>query len=338
MKRRVLILHTGGTIGMRASDNGYVPAAGFAQLLAQRLDSRAAGQLPDYDLVELEPLIDSANLMPADWRHIGRQLVDHWAQYDGFVVLHGTDTLAYTASMLSFMLRGADKPVIVTGSQIPLAELRNDALDNLLTSLILAGNYRIPEVCVCFNGRLLRGNRSTKLKSAGFDAFDSPNFPWLGQVGIHIELQHTLLLAPGVRDFRVPAFDPDAVVVLQTYPGLSARVVNAVLDSSSVRGLVLQTYGVGNPPDANRPLIAALERASSRGVTVVNITQCAQGGVSQGAYATGATLNRIGVVPGSDLTLEAAFAKLHFLIGSGLSPDEVRRDIQRPLCGESIGR
>ncbi|MEH6578526.1 MAG: asparaginase [Amphritea sp.] len=337
MKRRILIIYTGGTIGMQPSEQGYVPMAGFHDLVVQQFGADTVDQLPSFDMVECNQLIDSANLVPADWTRLGKRLANYWQDYDGFVVLHGTDTMAYTASALSFMLQEMDKPVILTGSQIPLVELRNDALDNLITALILAGNYDIPEVCIYFNGRLLRGNRSSKLKSSGFDAFDSPNFPHLGQVGIHIELQRNLLLETQQPALRIPEFDPEAVVMMQTYPGMSVRGLEALLENPSVKGLILQTYGTGNPPDANKALIDALEQASNRGVAVLNITQCPQGSVSQGAYATGATLNRIGVIPGGDMTLEAAFTKMHFLVSQQLSVDAVREALRRPLCGELTG-
>ena len=337
MKKRILIHYTGGTIGMEPYEQGYVPVAGFDRLLQTYLHKRATQLLPDYEVLEFDRLIDSSNLVPADWTLIAREIEQRWSDYDGFIILHGTDTMAYTASALSFMLKGIDKPVILTGSQIPLAELRNDALDNLVTAMILAGNYSIPEVCIYFNGRLLRGNRSYKRKSTGFDAFDSPNFPWLGQVGIHIDLNENLLLEPRDPDFDIPELNPGAVCIMPIYPGIPVRVLESVLDHSEVKGLILQSYGVGNPPDANQQLINALEQASARGVAILNITQCLQGQVNQGAYATGTTLNRIGVVPGSDLTLEAAFAKMHFLVSGNLSADIVRSELQRPFCGELSG-
>lgn len=338
MKRKILILYAGGTIGMQASEHGYVPVSGFEQLLRDQLRAGATQQLPDFEVQELDQLIDSSNLQPAHWSELSERLISQWRDYDGFIILHGTDTMAYSASALSFILQGIDKPVIVTGSQIPLSELRNDAQDNLITALILAGNYDIAEVCIYFNGRLLRGNRSSKLKSTGFDAFDTPNYPWLAQVGIHIDLHPNLLQASGSPDFiesgyQVPEFNPDAVVVLPVYPGLSARVAEDMLNHSDVKGLILLSYGVGNPPDANAGLMSTLERAVQSGVTVLNVTQCLQGRVSQGAYATGATLNRIGVVPGSDLTLEAAFTKLHYLIAT--QPAEAIAGLmQQSLCGE----
>lgn len=334
MKKHILILYTGGTIGMEGSDKGYIPTNGFAERLDAQLNARASDRLPDYSLLELERLIDSANLVPDDWSHIAGLLANNWDKYDGFVVLHGTDTMAYTASALSFMLGGINKPVIVTGSQIPLAEVRNDALDNLVTSLILAGNYQVPEVCIYFNGKLLRGNRSSKLKSVGLDAFDSPNYPALAEIGIHVALREELILSSCVPVFQPHSFNPEAVVVIQIYPGMSEKVLDALLDNENVKALILQTYGVGNPPDNNQALINRLEKAHQEGIAIVNLSQCVYGGVYQGAYATGETLNRIGIVPGLDLTLEAAFTKLHCLISTGATHNDICRLMSQSICGE----
>ncbi|BBB25590.1 asparaginase [Amphritea japonica] len=333
MKQKILIIYAGGTIGMQATENGYVPVAGFEQQVRQQLRTDNSRQLPAYEMLELDKLIDSSNLQPHHWTELARIMEAHWQQYDGFVLLHGTDTMAYTASMLSYMLQGVDKPVIITGSQIPLVELRNDAQDNLITSLMLAGGYDIPEVCIYFNGRLLRGNRASKLKSTGLDAFDSPNYGHLGKAGINIELYRERLLSSSAPLFNIPAFNSDAVVVLPVYPGLSARVARDLLNHSSVKGVVLHTYGAGNPPDANTELMVLLEQTVQRGIFIVNVTQCVQGAVSQGAYATGATLNRIGVIPGNDLTLEAAFTKLHYLIATA-PKDKISQLMNQSLCGE----
>jgi len=334
MKQNILVIYTGGTIGMQPSDDGYVPVSGFDELLHQRLQPHGQQALPNFDVVEFEQLIDSSNLLPTNWQQIGRCIIDHYQQYDGFVVLHGTDTMGYTASALSFILQGLDKPVILTGSQIPLVELRNDAQDNLITSLMLAANYRIPEVCVYFNGRLLRGNRCSKLKATGFDAFDSPNFPWLAQVGIHIDLHEQLMIEPGPQNFCVPDYDSAAVTMLHLYPGIQVNLVRRVLDDNRIRGLIIHSFGVGNPPDANSELMTLLEQANLRGVVIVNLTQCLQGKVWQGAYATGSILNRIGVIPGSDLTTEAAFCKLHYLLATEQDTAVVKEKMQLSLCGE----
>ncbi|MDV7340248.1 asparaginase [Terasakiella sp. A23] len=333
-KPRILIVYTGGTIGMRTSDQGYQPVDGFADLLARRLEGRTLTPLPDYDLIEFETLIDSANVHPSDWRKIADTIIEHHEKYDGFVILHGTDTMAYTASALSFMLLGLNKPVIVTGAQIPLIELRNDAFSNVVTSLILAADYDIPEVCLYFNGRIMRGNRTRKLKSTGFDAFDSPNFPWLGTVGINVDLNKNLIHRRKTPDFHTKAFEPNAVSMLQLYPGMDGRMFRGMLDSEDLKALIILSYGVGNPPSTNKSLIDFLSDASDKGIVVVNSSQCIQGAVHQGAYATGDVFNKIGVVPGVDLTLEAAFTKLHFLISRGCRADKIRRELLVPYCGE----
>lgn len=336
MSRRVLILHTGGTIGMEASPSGLRPMAGFGALLKRRLgETASAAPLPDCDIVELERLIDSANLQPAQWPIIAGELVRRWDAYDGFVVLHGTDTMAWTASALSFMLTGLDKPVILTGAQIPLTAPRSDALENLEMALILAAQDAIREVGLCFGRKLFRGNRSRKIATDRFDAFDSPNYPPIAEAGIKIVLHRELLLAASPRAFYLPEhFDPEAVAVLTIHPGLSPRVVEAVLAEPKLRGVVLRSYGVGNVPEADARLLTALGDAVARGVTVVNTTQCVIGAVAQDTYATGAALARIGVVSGGDTTLEAAFAKLHVLIAEGLPVQEIRSRMAEPLAGE----
>ena len=333
MTSRVLLLHSGGTIGMCPSPDGYRPLDGFGAMLQQTLNNGTAA-VPVFEVVELDELIDSSNLQPSHWTTIANELLKRWDQFDGFVVLHGTDTMAYTASALSFMLRGTDKPVILTGSQIPLVEQRSDTIENLQAAMLLAADTSIREVCVCFGRRLLRGNRSSKLRTRSFDAFDSPNYPWLADIGIDITLHKERLLPPSLPAFTVPEFDPHAVVVLQFYPGIQARMVEAMLDSDSVRGVVLRSYGVGNAPDADEPLMLALANAVERGLVMVSTSQCIIGGVTQGAYASGAMLNRIGVVPASDMTLEAAFTKLHVLLASGMNTSDIRNQFAEALSGE----
>jgi L-asparaginase len=332
MSGRVLVLHTGGTIGMERGTDGYRPMPGFGAVLRRHLDGVCG--LPAFDLVELPQPIDSANLQPAQWTAIAAELVARWNDYRGFVVLHGTDTMAWTASALSFMLRGADRPVILTGAQIPLVEPRSDAPANLQTALLLAGSLSCCEVGIFFGRRLLRGNRSTKSSSTALDAFSSPNMAALAEVGIDVRVHAQDPLPAGARDFRLPEFDPHAVAVLTVHPGLSARQVDALTDDPALRGLVLCSYGAGNLPDATPGLLDALARAVARGVVVVNRTQCAHGPVVQGAYATAAALNRIGVVAAADMTLEAAFAKLHVLLALHPDPALVRARFATALCGE----
>jgi L-asparaginase len=330
--RRVAILHTGGTIGMRRTADGYAPETGYlAGLLDAMPELRRAA---DYALIEHEPLLDSANFRPRDWLRIAREIVARAGEYDGFVVLHGTDTMAYTASALAFMLRGLGRPVVLTGSQIPLCELRTDARENLLTALLLAAaDEPIPEVGLYFGSRLLRGCRAVKVSAKGFDAFDSPNFPPLAVTGIDVDVAWEL-----VRRDGGPVALPDrldaAVGALRLFPGLSAELVRNAL-REPLQGLVLEAYGAGNAPADDPELLDAIAEASARGVVIVGITQCLRGSVDLGAYATGSSLARAGVVAGADLTLEAAVAKLVYLLSA--EPGGARELIARNLCGELTG-
>ncbi|RRJ82382.1 asparaginase [Aestuariirhabdus litorea] len=335
MKKRIYIAYTGGTIGMHRSPKGYVVMPGFARLIEEKIPPRLSGEMPDYDLHEYPNQIDSSNIVPADWLAIARDIASRYHDYDGFVVLHGTDTMAYTASALSFMLQGLAKPVIVTGSQIPLSETRNDAQDNLVTAIELACGFAIPEVCLYFNGRLLRGNRSLKVKATGFDAFDSPNYPWLAQIGIHIEPNHNALMkAPAATRFELPDdYATNRVIPIQLFPGISGELIDAVT-TLNCRGLILRSYGVGNAPDNDPGLLNALARANARGTIILNLSQCLQGGVHQGSYATGSALSSAGVISGGDMTLEAAFTKLHHLFACGLEEQKIRELMARNLCGE----
>lgn len=332
MSERILVLYTGGTIGMERSEQGYRPSACFGRVLGKHLD--ALSGLPNYDFIELAPLIDSANLLPTHWVNMAQELKTHWNDYRGFVVVHGTDTLAWTASALSFMLAGADRPVILTGAQIPLLEPRSDALANLSTAMILANSTAYAGVHVFFGNTLLQGNRSTKSSSIAFQAFSSPNAAPLAEVGITLPLLPQVNEFESACDFLIPNLEAQAVAVLTLYPGLAAAQIEALIEPPHVRGLVLCSYGAGNLPDANTELLQALERAIRRGIVVVNTTQCAHGPVIQGAYATSSALERIGVISASDMTLEAAFAKLHILLGLYKDSKVVSEKFAVNWCGE----
>lgn len=330
VRRVVYIAYTGGTIGMERTPGGYRPAPGF---LAEQLATPAFDhpELPETVLREYAPLLDSSEMSPADWEHIARDIAENYDAYDGFVVLHGTDTMAYSASALSFMLENLGKPVVVTGSQIPLSELRSDARENLVTSLLLAASAPLNEVSLYFGGVLLRGNRARKVSASGFGAFASPNAPVLGRVGVEMVLNDRLFLPPPAGPLRVAPLKGVSVGALRLFPGISSSILRNVLQEP-LQGLVLETFGSGNAPQ-QPDFLAVLREATARGVVIVNCTQCWRGGVDD-SYATGRQLGEAGVTGGFDLTPEAALTKLTWLLSKETSPAAVRAHMQENLRGE----
>ena len=334
-KKNILVIYTGGTIGMTPSDEGYVPVSGFENLLKEYITHKSSFQLPSFDVLEYENLIDSANIQLNHWKAVGETLQNNWSKYDGFIVLHGTDTMAYTASALSFMFQGIDKPIILTGSQIPLAQLRNDALENLVTSLIIAGNDKgLKEVAIYFNGRLLRGNRSSKVSSTEFDAFDSPNYPYLGEIGINIKINTNHFLENQIEKITIPEFINQHVFILNIFPSMDKHMLDAIINLPGLKGLILQSYGVGNIPNENIHLMNALKKASDNGVIILNTTQCIEGKVNQQSYQTGVALNNIVVISGSDITLESAFAKMHYLLSTESDAQIIKKKLTMSISGE----
>src|SRR6266498_3623549 len=281
---------------MRRTRAGYRPEPGSLQRQMAEMPELRNASMPAFTIHEYEPLLDSSNMTPAEWVKIAHDLAANYARYDGFVVLHGTDTMAYTASALPFMLHGLGKPVVITGSQIPLCDVRNDARENLITSLLIAANYESAEVCLYFGGKLLRGCRAVKVSASGFEAFASPNVPPLGTAGIDIEINWDLVRKPrpGQR-LRVQDFGSAVVSALRLFPGISPELVRNVL-RPPLQGLVLEAYGVGNGPENDRAFLAALEEATARGVVIVDCTQCLEGSVDLGEYSTGSALARAGVI------------------------------------------
>ncbi len=334
MRKRVYIAHTGGTIGMSHTRDGYRIARGNLQKQMRAMPELKHSSMPEYFIHDYDPLLDSSNMTPAEWVQIANDIAANFDEFDGFVVLHGTDTMAYTASALPFMLQGLSKPVVITGSQIPLCEVRNDARENLITSLLIAANYDIPEVCLYFGGKLLRGCRSTKVSADGFAAFDSPNVPPLGTVGIEIEINWDLVRKQRRRArLEVQEFASPVVSALRLFPGISPDLVRNVL-RPPLQGLVLEAYGVGNGPDQNEAFLGALEEATRRGVVIIDCTQCLEGTVNLHEYATGSALARAGVVSGYDMTAEAALAKLYYLFSRRCSPARVKQELEKDLRGE----
>jgi L-asparaginase len=335
MKKRVYIAYTGGTIGMTNTPDGYAPAYGFLETQIAAMPELRSGLMPEFDIHEYDPLLDSANMTPAEWLKIAEDIADHYDHYDGFIVLHGTDTMAYTASALPFMLQGLRKPVILTGSQIPLCEVRNDARANMITVMMIAAQFAIPEVCLYFGNQLLRGCRSVKVNADGFDAFASPNYPPLGEVGIGIEINWDVVLPPPETPdvLQVKELGAATVGALRLWPGISAQVVHNILQPP-LKGLVLEAYGVGNGPTNNEEFLDALRQATERGVVIVDCSQCLKGTVNLEGYATGSALAQAGVVSGYDMTTEAALAKLVYLFSQDLDADSIKRLLQTNLRGE----
>lgn len=333
VKKRVAILYTGGTIGMKPTPDGYAPEPGHLSRLMASMPDFSAPEVPAYIIREYEPLLDSSNMGPRHWQIIAKDIAKLYTGFDGFIVIHGTDTMAYTASALPFMLEGLDKPVILTGSQIPLCEIRSDGRDNLITALMIIAQAPVPEVCLCFGNRLLRGCRATKVDAAGFQAFDSPNYPDLGTIGVTIRTRRPCVPPETARKLTIHALSEARVGALRLFPGISAELVANVL-RSPLQGLVLETYGMGNGPSDDRELMAVLAEACGRGVVIVNCTQCLRGAVNQSGYQAGSALAACGVVSGADMTPEAALTKMIYLFSLGLPPEEIRMQMTKNLRGE----
>jgi len=333
MKKHILIINTGGTISSIKKSHGYEPAPGYVASALEQIPTLKHLDMPKFTIKEYLPLLDSSNMTVQDWNRIAHDIAHEYTSYDGFVIFHGTDTMAYTASALSFMLEHLDKPVILTGSQIPLSELRNDAIDNIITSLWLCAHQPLKEVCIYFNQRLLRGNRTQKISAQQFNAFDSPNYPPLASIGIKIELHQNLLQKAPKNAFHLQTLTPQFIANFRLFPGFATEVL-AYLLNQPLRGLIFETYGAGNAQNNDARFLNLLQEANERGVILVNCTQCQQGKVEMSEYATGHTLKKAGLISGHDMTPEAAHCKLLYLLSKGLDTPEIKVLMEENLCGE----
>ncbi|NP_001096091.1 60 kDa lysophospholipase [Danio rerio] len=363
VEARVLVINTGGTIGMTYHNNVLSPEPNAFVETLRKLpilhDEQYAQHTRLYDyykpqentlvlplskqnkrivytVLEYSPLLDSCNMTTDDWATIGKDIEKHYEQYDGFVILHGTDTMAYTASALSFMCENLGKPVILTGSQVPIYEMRNDGRDNLLGALLIAGQFVIPEVCLYFHHKLYRGNRVTKVDAGSFNAFNSPNLPPLANAEVDIKINwDTVWRANTTAKFTVNTQMNRNVGLLRLFPGITADTVRAFLQPP-MDGIVLETYGSGNAPDNRADLLGEIRKATQRGLIMINCTQCLRGSVTT-SYATGQALSDAGLVAGCDMTPEAALSKLSYVLAKqNLSIEEKKKMLSRNLRGEMI--
>jgi L-asparaginase len=335
-KSRVMIIYTGGTFGMSYDEKGILVPFDFS-LILEHLPTLRNLYL-DLTVISFESPVDSSNIDTTHWSAIAEIIFENYNDQDGFVVLHGTDTMAFTASALSFMIQGLRKPVILTGAQLPISEPRSDARENLITSLEIASKYSdnialVPEVCIYFDYQLLRGNRSRKVESEHFDAFESGNYPPLATAGVKIDYNRSAIHAPAQNDkFQFFKKFDTSVSILKLFPGIQPAAVQAILDTPGLKALLLETFGSGNGPSAHW-FIEMLRRAIDRGLLILNVSQCSGGMVMQGRYETSRMLQQIGVIGGFDMTTEAALTKLMILMGE-YGVEETKKRITISIAGE----
>lgn len=335
---KILVIYTGGTIGMFQDPH--------SQSLRPVDFNELSDYIPSLDLFDFEieaysfsPIIDSSNMQPDLWVSLAELICDRYEAYDGFVILHGSDTMSFTASALSFMLKDLNKAVVLTGSQLPLGMPRTDGRENFITALELAaaknqeGKSMVPEVSIYFENQLFRGNRTYKFNAEDFEAFRSVNYRPLADIGVHIKYHNNYIRRADDKPLRLRTQTCNAVSIIRIFPGLSEQTLQAMLNAKGLRGVVLETYGAGNAPTDDW-FVNSLKQAITKGISIVNISQCRGGAVDMSKYETGVKLREIGLINGRDMTVEAAITKLMLCLPLCQHQQEVKQMMEKPWCGE----